>query len=188
MGEYSAKVHKTQGGSTLVVESGGTISIESGGSLTRSVEKLISAGLGVVGATAGWALPSAHSGFTNAAVAGLPASQTASTFVIPVVGLKVGDTITAFKIEAQIESAGGAVTLDALLGKLTNVAGNVTDASLGSITQVSVTADTKVESSKTLTTAEVVAADEQFYILVTGTTAASTDIQLIGATLSVTEA
>lgn len=34
---------------------------------------------------------------------------------------------------------------------------------------------------------EVVAADEQFYVLLTGTTAASTDIQLAGITLTVQE-
>lgn len=195
-GTYQPKVYKKDGGNTLIVASGGTLSVESGGTLDiqagatvgRAVEKLISASSGRVGATAGWAAPSAHSGFTNSGVVGLPASQSASTFVIPLTGLKVGDTITAFKVEAQVESAGGAVTLDADLRKLTNVAADITDASIGAITQVAVTADTKVESSKTLATPEVVAADEQYYVLLTGTTAASTDIQLLGITLSVTEA
>ena len=80
------------------------------------------------------------------------------------------------------------VTLDADLRKITNVAANATDASIGAITQVSVIADTKVESSKTLATPEVVAADEQYYVLITGTTGASTDVQLLGVTVSVTEA
>lgn len=193
---YNCNVHKAQGGDELVVESGGvitvksggTVALESGASVTRAVELLVSAALGRVGATAGWACPSAHSGFTNAAVAGLPASQTASTYIIPLTGLKVGDTITAFKVEAQIEAAGNTVTLDADLRKITNVAANATDASIGAITQVSVIADTKVESSKTLATPEVVAADEQYYVLITGTTGASTDVQLLGVTVSVTEA
>lgn len=176
---YNSTIYKEQGGNRIVVGAGGEI--------TRTVERMISAGLGFVGATAGWAKPSAHSGFTNSAIVGLPASQTASTFVIPLTELKVGDTITAFKIEAQIESAGGAVTLDADLRKVTNAAANATDASIGAITQVSVTADTKSEASKTLTTPEVVAADEQYYVLLTGTTAAATDIQLLGITLTVNE-
>lgn len=193
---YGPKVHKDDGGDTLVVESGGTIAVRSGGvisydagaSSNRANEKLVSAGNGKAGATAGWAMPSAHSGFTNADVAGLPASQTSSTFVIPLSGLKVGDTISAFKIAAQIQSAGGAVTLDADLRKLKVAAADNTDASLGTITQVAVTAQTAVSASKTLATPEVVAADQQYYILLTGTTAASTDIQLIGATISISEA
>lgn len=193
---YNAKVHMEQGGAIQTVESGGTVRVKSGGTLeiqsgasvTRAVEKLVSASIGRAGATAGWAAPSAHASMTNSGLVGLPASQTASTWVIPITGLKVGDTITAFKVAAQIESAGGAVTLDADLRKLTNAAANPTDASIGGITQVAVTADTAVASSKTLDTPEVVAADEQYYVLITGTTAGSTDVQLLGITLSVTEA
>ena len=185
---FQSKIYRTNGGDKMVVASGGQIEILSGGAITRvGNEKVFPAGAGKAGATAGWAFPSAHSGFTNSGVVGLPASQTASTWVIPVQGLKVGDTITDFKVSAQIESAGGTVTLDADLRKLTAVAADVTDASVGAITQVSVTADTKVSSSKTLATPEVVAADEEFYILLTGTTAASTDVQLLGATITVTE-
>ena len=150
-------------------------------------ERAISAANGRVGSQAGFAIPSAHSGFTNTGIAGLPASQSGSKFVIPIEGLTVGDIITAFKVEAQIESAGGAVTLDADLRKVTNVAGDATDASIGAITQVSVTADTKVETAKTLAAAETVAADEQFYVILTGTTAAATDVQLLGITVTTTE-
>lgn len=134
------------------------------------------------GATAGWVVNAAANLYEHT----LPQSQSGSTLVIPISGLKVGSIITAFKIEAQIESAGGAVTLDADLRKLTNVAADPTDASVGSITQVSVTADTKSEATKTGLN-DVVAADERFYILVTGTTAASTDIRFLGATVTVTE-
>lgn len=182
----TAKIYKSDA-DHLTCASGGVVSFESGCTVTRPVEVAISAGAGKAGATAGWAMPSAHSGFTNATIAGLPASQTASTFVIPLQHLRVGDVITSFKVEAQIESAGGTVTLDADLRKVTNVAGDATDASIGAITQVSVTADTKSEPTKTLTTAETVAADEQFYVLLTGTTAASTDVQLLGITVSVTQ-
>ena len=151
--------------------------------------QLIPAFHGKVGATAGWAAPSAagFTGATNSIAVGLPASQTGSTWVIPLSGLRVGDTITGFSVRAQIESAGGTVTLDADMRKLTIAAADPTDASIGAITQVSVTADTAVSSSKTLATPEVVAADEQFYVLVTGTTAGSTDIQLMGLTVTFTQ-
>ncbi len=136
-----------------------------------------------IGATAGWAAV----GATNLAEATLPASQTASTLVVPIRGLKVGDIITGFKVSAQIESAGGAVTLDADLRKLTNAAGDPTDASVGAITQVAVTADTAVAASKT-GLSDTVAADEWFYVLITGTTAASTDIRFLGVTVTILNA
>ena len=146
----------------------------------RNRQITINAASGRAGATAGWASPSAHSGFTNAGIVGLPASQTASTWVIPIDGLEVGDVITSFSVVAQVESAGGAVTLDADLRKFTNAAANATDASVGAITQVAVTADTAVADSKTFAAAETVSAIESYYVLLTGTTAASTDVQLMG--------
>ena len=156
--------------------------------VNKNIARLIPASIGVIGATAGWANPSAHAGFTNATVVGLPANQSASTFVIPLIGLKVGDTIVSYTVRGQIESAGNTSTLDADLRKLTVAAANLTDASLGSITQVSVTADAIVSSEKVLATPEVVAADEQYYVLITGTTgAANTDIQLVGITIKIQE-
>lgn len=134
------------------------------------------------GATAGWVVAAG----ANLYEATLPQSQTASTLVIPIRGLKVGWTVTGFKIHAQIESAGGAVTLDADLRKLTTVAADPTDASIGAITQVSVTADTAVAAEKT-GLSEVVAANEWLYVLVTATTAASTDIRYLGTSVTVTE-
>lgn len=136
-----------------------------------------------VGATAGWAV----NGATNLGeLATLPQSQTGSTLVLRVTGLKVGWTVTGYKVELQIESAGGTVTVDTDLRKLTNTAADPVDASIGTTTQVSVTADTKVEVAKT-GLAEVIAADEWLYILITATTGASTDIRLLGATVTVTE-
>lgn len=138
-----------------------------------------------VGATAGWVVDAADD---LGLLATCPASQTASTLVVPISGLKVGDTITAFSVVGQIESAGNTVTLDANLRKLTAAAADVTDASIDSITQISVTADTAVATSKTLGASEDVAADETFYVLLTATTGALTDIALQGLTVTVTEA
>lgn len=139
----------------------------------------IPAAAGRAGATSGWT----NAGDTGAAL--LPAGETGSTFVIPVSGLDLGDVVKSFKVIAQIESAGNTATLDASLRKLVNAAADPTDSSLGAITQVSATSDTAVSSSKTLATAEIVASGECLYVLVTGTTAASTDAQLLGVEIEV---
>jgi hypothetical protein len=137
-----------------------------------------------VGATAGWVLGAANN---LSYVATMAASQTAGTLVIPVSGLHVGDVITGFRIVAQVESAGGIATIDAALRAVTNVAAEPTDAAIGTgITQVSVTADTAVSAVKTGLT-EVVTSGKTYYILVTATTAASTDIILQASEITVTE-
>jgi hypothetical protein len=136
-----------------------------------------------VGSAAGWVVGAA----TNLPyVATMAASQTAGTAVIPIDGLKIGDTITAFRVVAQVESAGGTVTIDAALRAVTNVAAEPTDASIGAITQVSVTADTAVSAEKASLT-ETVTSGKTYYLLITATTAASTDIILLAPEITVTE-
>jgi hypothetical protein len=171
---YVGKVH-SDGPDTLVVEPGGSIS-------RVGVERQVGT-RAKVGAGAGWTVAAANNLPYMGTVA---ASQTAGTLVVPIDGLKVGETITGFKVVAQVESAGGAVTLDAALRAVTNVAADPTDASIGSITQVAVSADTAVAAEKT-GLSEVVAANKSYYFLLTATTAASTDIILLGLTYTVTE-
>lgn len=136
-----------------------------------------------VGATAGWVLGAADN---LPYVATMAASQTAGTLVIPLDNLKIGDTITGYTVNAQVESAGGAVTIDAALRAVTNVAAEPTDAAIGTgMTQVSVTADTAVSQTKTGHT-EVVAVGKSYYLLITATTAAATDIILQHGQVTVT--
>lgn len=137
---------------------------------------IVPAASGKVGTTAGWVVAAA----SNISLATVPASQTASTLVVPVQGLKVGDRITGFYGVGQIESGGNAVTLDIALRKMTAAAADVSDAAVAAITQLSVTADTIVSASNTRASdlAEVVGADESFYFLVTATTLGATDIAL----------
>lgn len=136
-----------------------------------------------VGAAAGWVLGGADN---LPYVATMAASQTAGTLVVPLDGLTIGDTITGYTINAQVESAGGAVTIDAALRAVTNVAGEPTDAAIGTgMTQVSVTADTAVAQEKTGHT-EVVTAGKSYYLLITATTAASTDIILQHGSVTIT--
>lgn len=138
-----------------------------------------------IGATAGWAVRAA----TNLWLAGtLPASQSASTLVCPIPGIATNDQIVAFSLVGQIESAGNAVTLDADLRKVTAVAADVTDASISTMTQLSVTADTAVthsNASKDLSSAYTAVHDETYYVKVTGTTLGSTDVALMAVKVTI---
>jgi len=135
---------------------------------------------GTPGATSGWATDN------DTGTMKLPASQTAATLVIPLTGLKQGDIITAFKVSGQIESAANTVTLDADLRATTAVAADLTDASIGAITQISKTADYKIADSKTGLSHTVISGNA-YYVLLTGTTGASTDIDLQDIEVTVTE-
>jgi hypothetical protein len=138
-----------------------------------------------VGATAGWVIPAAADA---AHVAALPASQTASTLIIPImIPLKVGYTITGWTINGQIDSEGNAAILDARLYKHTEDTTGFANATVGAgMSQLSKTGDYKVVEGVTGLT-EVVAADESFYLLVTGTTNALTDIEIASITVTVSE-
>lgn len=148
----------------------------------ESYQRVINTGA-KIGTTAGWIIQTNDNLGLSATC---PASITVATLVIPVSGLTVGDKITAFSIVGQIESAGNTVILNADLRKLTSASGDVADASVGAITQISVTADVIISSSKTGLT-EVVAANETFYVLLTATTGVLTDIALQGITITVSE-
>lgn len=151
-----------------------------------SQKRLINTGA-KAGTTAGWVV---NAGDDLGLLATVPQSQTASTLVIPISGLKVGDTITGFHLVGQIDSAGNTVTLDADLRSLTAAAAGHTDASVGAITQVSVTADTALSSANTekASLTQAVGATTTFYVLVTATTGATCDIEIQGVAVTVTEA
>lgn len=135
------------------------------------------------GTTAGWTVAAGNNLGTLATMA---QSQTAGTLVAYICGLEVGDTITGFGVYSSINSAGGTVTLDADLRKIVIAAGaSGTDSSIGTITQVSVTAATASSATKT-GLSETVVAGTTYYLLLTGTTAASTTIELTDLELTVT--
>lgn len=151
---------------------------------TSAIKRIISAPAHAkVGGTAGFVVAAA----ANIALVTCPASQTGSKLVVPMPDLKVGDRITGFHLVGQIESAGNAVTLDAELRKHTAAAADVADASVGSITQLSVTADAIMGATNTRKAAldVVVAEDETYYVLITATTLASTDIALQAVAIEV---
>ena len=133
-----------------------------------------------VGAVAGWTVRAADDKALSTLAALL---QSGSTLIIPISGLEIGDTITEFSVLGQIESGGNTVTLDADLRKLTSAAAGHADASVGTITQVSATADTALSDANAGKTGltEAIAEDETFYVKLTGVTAgASTDIEIQG--------
>ena len=138
-----------------------------------------------VGATAGWVITAG----TNIAHATLPASQTGSTLVIPISGLEIGDTLTAVDMHGQVESAGNVASTTISIRKITTAAAAITDAELGT-DQASFAADTIMSGANLGVSGltEVLAANESLYVLLTATTAASTDIDLTHMVVSVTRA
>jgi len=166
----------------LYVDGTAYIDTLNAGTVVDSYEINVPCYLGAQGATAtvGWVVTG-----TDKGLATLAASATADTLVIPIPGVKIGDTITGFTITGQIESGGNTATVDADLRKLTTAAAGSADASVGAITQISKTADYKIDDAKTGLT-EVVASGESFYVLVTATTAASTDIECASIEVAIT--
>jgi hypothetical protein len=146
-----------------------------------NLERRIFSAPGKVGATAGWV---SGGGAINTGLAGtLPASQTNSTLVLPITGLKEGERIVGFHAIGQVESAGANASLTVDLRKHKAAAGDPSDASLGTMPSTTFAADTKLDEANTkviLPAAEVVEKDATYYFLLTGTTAAATDIALMG--------
>lgn len=156
------------------------------GVVREGIKHILPAGvLGKAATATGWATAAVD----ELPLATLAASKTGSKLLIPIPNLVVGDVITGFHLIGQIESAGGTVTLDCDLRKTTAAAADVTDASIATMTQLSVTADTAVTVSNTAKTglSETVAADCSYYLLIAGTTASSTDIALQAAAVTVTK-
>lgn len=132
-----------------------------------------------VGTTSGFVVGAANN---KSIMATLPQSQTASTLVVGIGGLKEGDTITGFKLNGNIISAGGTVTVDAALRFITPAAAGGTDAAFsgGAITQLSVTANTLMGLSNAGISglSATIASGVNYYLLITCTTGASTSIEL----------
>lgn len=141
-----------------------------------------------VGTTAGWVVAAADN---LGKLATIPASQTASTLVIPLSGFNVGDIITQFAINGSIQSAGNTGTLLADLRMLTAAAAGATDSSLGVMAAaLSVVTDTIVSianATKILAAAHTVLAGESFYVLITATTDAAVTEEIQSVSLIVTE-
>lgn len=156
--------------------------------LTHSIQHQISfAGHAKLGGSgAGWVID----GDTALPLVTLPQNQTSEVLLCPITGLQVGDIVTAVGVSGQIDSAANTVNLALDVRKITGASGGHTDASLGTanvgdvITDTEVTPSTLVVSSLT----ETIAANEQLYVTLTGTTGATTDIELYNLIVTVTRA
>jgi hypothetical protein len=170
------------------LEIGGTMTILPSATQVRAGVQVLTpiCGNAKVGATAGWVITAAD----DISQATLPASQTSSTLIIPVTGLNIGDTITGVSVSGQVESAGANVTLVASVRKTVAVAAGNSDAELGTDNVGTLVADTLISSANLSVTGltEVLAEGEAIYVLLTGTTAAVTDIALNSIITTVTRA
>ena len=155
--------------------------------LNKTKKYIISAGgQSKVGGTAGFVVAAA----ANNMLVTCPADVTAGKLVIPIPQLKKGDMIAGLHLIGQIESAGGTVTVDVDLRKMSAAAADVVDASVATMTQLSVVADTAMGETNTMLQglSEIVDEGESYYLLITATTGSSTDIALQAAALLVVEA
>jgi len=140
---------------------------------------------GKAGATAGWVI----TGSTNLPLATLPASQTSSTLVVPLVGLEVGDVLASVEVHGQVDSAGNAVTVAATVRKVkSDAAGGHTDSEVVASANIAnaVTADTLIDATLTPAGTVTVADDETYYVLLTGTTLGTTDVEISNFVANVT--
>lgn len=144
------------------------------------------AGLAKVGGAAGWVVAVGD----NISLVTCPASQTASKLIMPIPFLKIGDKIISFHLVGRTNSAGGAITVDADLRIQTATAAATTDTSLGTITQLAVTAQTlmsEANTKKILPGPYVMGPLDVAYVVCTATTAASTDIAVEGVCITLVE-
>lgn len=174
--------------SDLEVEGGatfnGAVTIAGALTLTGTIAQAgrqlwVPASLGQIGATAGWAVAE------DGGLARVPASQTASTFTIPLIGLEIGDIVNSVSVVGQAESAGNNVSLTISVRKQTLAAADFADSQIATATTGNLTADTAISPddtslTATLGTAETLAIGEHLYALLTATSAASTDLAVAG--------
>lgn len=135
-----------------------------------------------VGGTAGWVV----NGATNALLATIPASQSASILIIPLPPMKIGTVISGFALEGFIASAGNSGTYDADLRKQVAAAGSITDSSVATMTQLAVTANTAVTAANASKSglSETTAEGSSYYLKVTATTGSSVTGAISGVELT----
>src|SRR3990167_3327796 len=141
--------------------------------------------------TAGWTVQEG----VNTWMQICPASQTGAILVMPLPGLQVGDRLVGFDLIGQIDcSGGGDVTLGGGLHRFTAVNTGCTSAAVGgwSMTQIAITAavDTKLDATNAQKIPDavnqvVVADGETYFMLLTATTAASSDIEILAVRLHI---
>ncbi len=159
--------------------------VDFGGAVVRdSRQFIVPAANAVAGATAGWLVTGADD-----ALAILPAEETSSTLVISIPGLFIGDIVTGIRVIGQVESAGANATLVMSVRKATAAVADFTDAEIDTANVGTLVADTLISGSvlEVVDLTETVTALETLYVLLTGTTAALTDIAISGLIVDVNQ-
>jgi hypothetical protein len=116
----------------------------------------------------------------------LAQNATADTWVIPL-HLREGDIITSIGIHGQGDSGGNAYTVDYALRAQTAATAGCTDAVVQAGTQIAKTADYLINDVTAVATPHTVLEGNGYYMLITCTTAAVTDIELLNIELTITE-
>ena len=119
----------------------------------------------------------------SASGASLPATRAGVTCWLPLNFLKIGDQILSYKLVGDATET-NAITLDCKLVSV-NLADplTTTDVAGGAIAQVD--ADGNFDVLATLTAAEVIATDKQYYLEILGTTGVADAILVMGAEVKV---
>ncbi len=133
---------------------------------------------GAQGTTGTWSIAN------NTATAKCAASQTAATFIIPL-SLEEGDTILSYKVSGQMESAGNDNKCAWDLRATTAAAGDLSDASIGAIAQITKTADYQIIDESAANLDHTIITGNSYYLLMTATTAATTDIDFQGVEVTI---
>lgn len=141
-----------------------------------------------VGATAGWTVNAGVDTFMSTCAQ----NATNGTLIIPLRGIEIGDRIVGHHMIGQIDSAGNAASISAKITEFAAVAaGSVATDKTGTTGSVlSVTADTAMTEANTKkifdTANEVLVEDgKTYFAIVTATTGATTDIELLGLVLRI---
>ncbi len=147
--------------------------VETVAGAAAAVTELVAAGAGAkAGTTAGWVV---GAGNNLGKLATLPLNKTASTLVVPLPPLRVGQYITGAYLVGSLQGTTAKHTTVLLdIRSLTAAAAGATDASIGVMSAaLDVVADTIVSRTNTRITGinHAVARGESFYALITATTA-----------------
>lgn len=146
------------------------------------------------GAGAGWTLPADNTGV----MAHLPHNVASATLIIPLPGLRVGDTIENFYLTGSIKATGSGFTSNILAAELHSIvptAGVLTDTVVNAFGgAVSVAVDTLMDASAYASSgsAHVVADGETLYLYIDATNGNGAGvlptIDLLGVVLQITPA
>jgi len=139
---------------------------------------LLNVGTATIGATAGWTTANDNN------LLSMAASQTAGTATIPVNGVNIGDTIIAARLRGGTAGA-AAKTLLWSLWKTTSASGAITAVKIQDMTSDTTATAHAIDIETYLTTQYKTATKEQYFFLLTGTTATGVTIDITGIELDI---